>query len=94
MDVMRTDYKIEKICDNMKEFLKEKNKRYGDAAVSPLKIFSKSDSANSIKIRLDDKLNRIKNSNQLRKNDVSDVMGYLILLMAANDWLTFNDLID
>lgn len=91
---MKTTWKIEKICDNLKELLIEKNKRYGDSAIDPPKIFSVQTSANSIQIRIDDKLARIKNSKSLRKNDVVDLTGYLVLLMAEKEWLSFKDLID
>jgi len=34
------------------------------------------------------------NSSELRKNDVSDVMGYLALLCIAHDWLDFEEFKD
>lgn len=82
------------VCDNMKELLLEKNIRYGDSALNPMKIFSKFDSTDSICIRLDDKLKRIANSKNLRKNDVADMIGYLVLLCCSKDWLDFKELID
>jgi hypothetical protein len=85
---------IDKLFDNFKEFLKEKNRRYGDSAINPIKIFSKVDASNSILIRLDDKLNRITNSSELRKNDISDIFGYIALYMISKEWTTFDDLID
>ena len=72
----------------------EKNKRYGDSALKPAMIFSKLDAENSICIRLDDKLNRVKNSSALRKNDIADIMGYLLLLCKSKEWIDFSDLID
>ena len=68
-----------------------KNGKYGDAALTPIGIFNKhivkgEDGANSILVRLDDKLQRIKNSDELRFNDVCDIMGYLSLLMASKGW--------
>jgi len=44
--------------------------------------------------RIDDKLSRIKNSEELRKNDVVDLMGYLVLLCIKKGWMNFKDLID
>lgn len=85
---------IDNLFDNFKEFLKEKNRRYGDSALKPNKIFSKLDAENSLLIRLDDKLNRIMNSSELKKNDVSDIFGYIALYMISKDWTDFNDLID
>ena len=45
----------------MNKILLEKNKRYGDSALHPVNVFSKLPATNSIQVRLDDKLNRIKN---------------------------------
>jgi len=82
------------LLDNLKEFLLEKNKRYGDSALSPVQIFSDVSAEDQIKNRLDDKLSRIKHSDELRKNDVVDAMGYLVLLMVQNNWTEFDELID
>ena len=89
-----TQARIELTCDNIKKFLLEKNKRYGDSALNPVRIFSKLENDEQIKIRLDDKLSRIKNSDELRKNDIVDITGYLILLLISKDWNNFDDLID
>lgn len=94
IEEMNTQEKMVTLFRNFCEFLMEKNKRYGDSALNPAQIFSKIDASNQICNRLDDKLNRIKNSGELRKNDVADVFGYVALLLIANDWLEFEDLID
>lgn len=91
---MDTQEKIDILFDNFKNFLKEKNKRYGDSAISPIKVFSKSDSGDNILNRCDEKLARIRNSPELRKNDICDLMGYLVLLCVQQNWTTFEDLID
>lgn len=85
---------ITSILDSMGELLITKNKRYGDSALTPLGIFSKKNAEASICTRLDDKLSRIKNSNVIRKNDVSDIMGYLVLLCIDQEWFDFAELID
>jgi hypothetical protein len=76
---------IAELCNAMRDLLLEKNLRYGDAAMSPLKIFSQNDAANSIKVRLDDKLSRIKNRKtpECKPNDVCDVIGYCFLLLLS-----------
>lgn len=89
-----TQQKIDRLFFNFSEFLKEKNRRYGDSAISPLQIFSKVDASNQICNRLDDKLNRIKNSSELKKNDIADLFGYTALLMIQNNWLTFKEMLD
>lgn len=91
---MNTQTKIELLFENFSDFLIEKNKRYGDSALCPINIFSKQDSNSQLCNRLDDKLSRIQNSKELRKNDVSDIFGYIALLMIENDWLEFDELLD
>jgi len=91
---------ITNTINNFRVFLLEKNRMYGDSALKPLGIFTKhlnednSRAENSILTRLDDKLNRVKNSTELRKNDVSDLIGYLFLLCVDQGWESFEDLLD
>ena len=93
-DDYTTTESIEILFENFKTFLIEKNRRYGDSASSPMMIFSNVPADVQICNRLDDKLARIKQSNELRKNDVSDILGYVSLLMIQKGWLTFDDLLD
>jgi len=86
--------KIQNITDSLNRLLQAKNKNYGSSALSPLGVFNKSGSTEGIKVRLDDKLMRVKNSTELRKNDIADIMGYLVLLCVSEDWLNFDELID
>lgn len=80
MKTMKTQSnEIAEFCENLAFFLVEKNKKYGDSAINPKKIFSKQNASNSIAIRIDDKINRILNSNELRENDIIDLLGYLVL---------------
>jgi hypothetical protein len=93
--IVDSQQKIIALCDSMKALLLEKNQRYGDSALSPLGIFSTLNATEGIKVRLDDKLARIKNHPEsLRKNDIADTIGYLILLCAAQGWTDFSDLVD
>ena len=85
---------IEVLFYNFKEFLKEKNRRYGDSAINPIQVFSNESAEEQIRARLDDKLRRIKNSDELRKNDVADCFGYLALLLIKKRWLEFEELLD
>jgi hypothetical protein len=72
-----------------------KNERYGNAAMSPVKIFNQSDASNSILVRLDDKMNRIIISGGvLRKNDICDLIGYLALYAVSQGWDDLSDLED
>lgn len=82
------------LFENFKEFLLEKNKRYGDSALNPIQVFSNESAEEQIRARLDDKLRRIKNSDELRKNDVADCFGYIALLLISRRWIEFEDLLD
>ena len=81
------------ITSSMYKVLVEKNKRYGNSALDPLEGI-KYTPEDGIKIRLTDKVKRIINSDNLRKNDIFDVIGYLILLSVAKGWYDFSDQID
>lgn len=71
-------------CLEIAEMLIKKNVSYGDSALNPIKIFSNSPNAEQIKVRIDDKLNRVKNAQGFPgDNDVDDLIGYLILLKLA-----------
>ena len=76
-----TKRRISVIFDKLKDLVLYKNEKYGNAALEPLGIFSKLDAKSSILIRLDDKLRRVQNSNEIRTNDISDLIGYLVLLL-------------
>jgi uncharacterized protein (DUF302 family) len=72
------------VCNDIKSMLLEKNRKYGDSALNPLRIFSKADTFEQIKVRMDDKLNRIKNAQSDEDEDVIlDLLGYLILYRVA-----------
>lgn len=85
--INRTEEDIKYECDNLADMLISKNKAYGDSALSPRRIFSRSDAVEQIKVRIDDKLSRMANM----KSDVDamgedvcvDLLGYLILLRIA-----------
>jgi hypothetical protein len=78
---MNTQIEIEKTCDEIKQLLLEKNRKYGDSALNPVRIFAKSDATEQLKVRIDDKLNRLKNLQEDETEDtITDLIGYLILL--------------
>jgi hypothetical protein len=79
------------ITSNLSKFLKEKNKRYGNSALNPINVFT---AKSRVGQRADDKLSRIANSTELRKNDVVDLIGYLIIICRENNWTNFDDQID
>lgn len=84
---MSTKNKIKAKCSQLQELLLEKNSKYGDAALDPLNIFSEANAVAGIKMRIDDKLKRIKNAGLVdaTEDTLQDLAGYLILLMIARD---------
>ena len=73
-------------CLEIMQMLIEKNISYGDSAINPVRIFAKSDNIEQIKIRIDDKINRVKNNQGFAgDNDIDDLIGYLVLLKIAID---------
>ena len=80
-----TQQKIVDVLDGMKQLLLYKNKKYGDSAINPKKVFYKGDATNSILIRLDDKIGRVMSNTEdkPRVNDVADIIGYCTLLLVS-----------
>ena len=75
---------VTEITDGIRDLLIEKNKSYGDAALNPIRIFSKSDSSEQIKVRIDDKLSRLSKGNEyLDEDTILDLIGYLVLLKVS-----------
>jgi len=59
----------------------QKNIQYGNSALNPLRIFSQASPDEQIKVRIDDKLSRIKNQSTGDSEDsVGDLIGYLVLM--------------
>jgi hypothetical protein len=76
--------KILSSCIDIAQMLIEKNISYGDSALNPIRIFSVADSTEQLKVRIDDKLNRVKNNQGFAgDNDIDDLIGYLILYKIA-----------
>ena len=78
-----TELKISVVCDDIKELLIHKNRKYGNSALKPNRIFSKCSSTEQLLVRIDDKLNRIMKGAGLLATDedvVKDLIGYLVLL--------------
>jgi hypothetical protein len=84
--MLDTQTHISLVCDQIKELLLEKNKKYGDSALDPSRIFSKTNPIEQLLVRIDDKLNRIQKGAGLLANDediIQDLIGYLVLLKIA-----------
>ena len=84
---MNTRNKIKSKCKKLEELLLNKNAKYGNSALEPLNVFSGAGAVAGIKMRIDDKLKRIKNAGLVdaTEDTLQDLAGYLILLMIAKD---------
>ena len=83
---MNTAARIRTKCRCVERMLVAKNASYGDSALKPLAIFGSGDAEANIRARLDDKLARVKNSpGAYVENEIIDLIGYLILLLLANE---------
>jgi hypothetical protein len=76
---------IRKVCQELADFLVEKNRAYGNSAAEPVGIFAKRiDTLAQIDVRIDDKLSRLKRGSEYPGDDtVKDLAGYLILRMVV-----------
>lgn len=83
-EVTQSQCDIATVCDKLKELLLEKNRKYGDSALNPVRVFSKASPIEQIKVRLDDKLSRLRNQQDDEDEDVlTDLIGYIVLYKVA-----------
>ena len=81
-----TQDKIRKTMKEVLDLLIAKNKQYGDSALNPTGIFAKGSAVDLIRIRIDDKLNRLLQGDDSIESDedvILDLIGYLVLLLIA-----------
>ena len=75
---------MDKVLDSVGLMLVEKNRRYGDSALNPVRVFSKAGAVEQILVRIDDKLSRLARGTGEETEDVEmDLLGYLVLLRMA-----------
>lgn len=80
--ISSTEWRITEECNELRDLLVSKNRKYGDSALD-LGVFNISPVI-AIKARIQDKLNRLKNDNKDEDEDiVLDLLGYFILLRIA-----------
>lgn len=80
----KTEQDIKRVTKQVSDLLIAKNRSYGDSALHPIRIFSKSNNVEQLLARIDDKLSRIHNGTGFPgDNDVDDLIGYLIMLKIA-----------
>lgn len=69
-------------CMEIATMLLKKNIAYGNSALKPIRVFSTASTSEQLLVRIDDKLNRIKNGMAVSPDEdaIDDLIGYLILL--------------
>lgn len=68
------------VVKNVANILIDKNRKYGNAALQPKRIFSRTNMIQQLNVRIDDKLSRIANQQEDEDEDAElDLVGYLIL---------------
>lgn len=79
----RTRQLIIEECDAVKAMLLAKDAAYGSSATNPVRVFSKADNVEQIRVRLDDKLSRLARGSAAGEDVESDILGYLVLMRVA-----------
>lgn len=83
---VRFAHDLDQVLYEIRDLLIEKNSKYGDSALNPVRIFSKANSSEQIKVRIDDKLSRLARGIGDEDEDIlKDTIGYLIMLRIANN---------
>jgi len=85
-DIMTTEKKIKDTIKMIEKLLLSKNKQYGNSALEPLGIFANGSAEELIRVRIDDKLNRLLQGDESIERDtdvILDLVGYLVLLLIS-----------
>ena len=78
--------RVSGVLDTIETTLIEKNAAYGDSALNPVRVFSSADATEQLRVRIDDKLSRIKRGHDYGDEDtIRDLIGYLVLMLIATE---------
>jgi hypothetical protein len=81
-----TEEAITKEMSSIEKMLIDKNRAYGDSALEPVRVFSKSKTIEQLYVRIDDKLSRVEGGHEYPGDDtIKDLIGYLVLLLIAKE---------
>lgn len=85
-EALTFEQKVQDILHGMADLLVEKNAAYGNSALDPVRIFSKADTTEQLYVRLDDKINRVKQGHEYQGDDtIRDIIGYCTLILIARE---------
>ncbi len=81
--------RIAKKCEEISQMLRGKNASYASSVFLPSNILSPLSAIDAIRVRIDDKLTRMKNGHAYKcENDILDVVGYFICELVIRDMAT------
>ena len=80
---MTFDDEVRAVADEVVAMLIEKNRAYGDAALNPVRVFSRAPVVEQLLVRIDDKLSRLARGSAAGEDVEHDLLGYLVLLRVA-----------
>lgn len=85
-EALTFEQKVQDILHGMADLLVEKNAAYGNSALDPVRIFSRADTTEQLYVRLDDKINRVKQGHEYPGDDtIRDIIGYCTLILIARE---------
>lgn len=84
-DVDSFNEKVDSVLSSIGALLKQKNAAYGNSALDPMRVFSQADASEQLKVRIDDKLSRIKRGHDAGEDTLLDLIGYLVLLRISSE---------
>lgn len=75
---------IRSVCREVADMVIDKNSKYGNSALDPVRIFSDADKTEALRVRIDDKLSRLaRGTGDNDEDTMLDLIGYLVLLRVA-----------
>ena len=80
----KTQKGITRVFNEVRDMVIAKNEQYGDSALNPMRLFSKAQPIEQLRVRLDDKISRIMRGAEGIESDADiyrDIMGYCALLL-------------
>ena len=81
---MNFETEVWDVCNQIAEMVIEKNRKYGNSALDPVRVFSKLDREEGMLVRMDDKLSRIREGAADEDEDpILDLAGYIVLLLVG-----------